>query len=106
MTLEGDVMHSGGSMTGGSAQSKVSNLLSRERELKELTAKLQTGRAELDKCRQELDAASATAQEKRQKVSDAVNALHQQEIAVAREQARRERRIRRPEHPFTADAGD
>lgn len=90
VTLEGDVMHSGGSMTGGSAQSKVSNLLSRERELKELTAKLQTGRAELDKCRQELTQRQQTAQEKWQKVSDAVNALHQQEIAVAREQARRE----------------
>lgn len=90
VTLEGDVMHSGGSMTGGSAQSKVSNLLSRERELKELTAKLQTGRAELDKCRQELTQRQQMAQEKRQKVSDAVNALHQQEIAVAREQARRE----------------
>lgn len=90
VTLEGDVMHSGGSMTGGSAQSKVSNLLSRERELKELTAKLQTGRAELDKCRQELTQRQQTAQEKRKKVSDAVNALHQQEIAVAREQARRE----------------
>lgn len=90
VTLEGDVMHSGGSMTGGSAQSKVSNLLSRERELKEVTAKLQTGRAELDKCRQELTQRQQTAQEKRQKVSDAVNALHQQEIAVAREQARRE----------------
>lgn len=90
VTLEGDVMHSGGSMTGGSAQSKVSNLLSRERELKELTAKLQNGRAELDKCRQELTQRQQTAQEKRQKVSDAVNALHQQEIAVAREQARRE----------------
>ena len=69
VTLEGDVMHSGGSMTGGSAQSKVSNLLSRERELKELTAKLQTGRAELDKCRQELTQRQQTAQEKRQKVS-------------------------------------
>ena len=90
VTLEGDVMHSGGSMTGGSAQSKVSNLLSRERELKKLTAKLQTGRAELDKCRQELTQRQQTVQEKRQKVSDAVNALHQQEIAVAREQARRE----------------
>lgn len=90
VTLEGDVMHSGGSMTGGSAQSKVSNLLSRERELKELTAKLQTGRAELDKCRQALTKGQQDAQQKRQQVSDAVNALHQQEIAVAREQARRE----------------
>ena len=90
VTLEGDVMHSGGSMTGGSAQSKVSNLLSRERELKELTVKLQSGRAELDKCRQALTQRQQEAQSKRAQVSDAVNALHQQEIAVAREQARRE----------------
>ena len=40
--------------------------------------------------RQELAQRQQMAQEKRQKVSDAVNALHQQEIAVAREQARRE----------------
>jgi len=36
VTLEGDVMHSGGSMTGGSVQSRVTNLLSRGREIDEL----------------------------------------------------------------------
>ena len=35
VTLEGDVMHSGGSMTGGSVQSRVTNLLSRDREIAE-----------------------------------------------------------------------
>lgn len=35
VTLEGDVMHSGGSMTGGSIQSRVTNLLSRDREILE-----------------------------------------------------------------------
>ncbi len=35
VTLEGDVMHSGGSMTGGSVQSRMTSLLSREREIKE-----------------------------------------------------------------------
>ncbi len=35
VTLEGDVMHSGGSMTGGSAASRMTSLLSREREIKE-----------------------------------------------------------------------
>ncbi len=90
VTLEGDVMHSGGSMTGGSAQSKVSNLLSRERELKELTEKLQTGRAELEKRKQALIQQQKTVQTLRQGVSEALEALHQQEIAVAREQARKE----------------
>ena len=35
VTLEGDVMHSGGSMTGGSASSRMTSLLSRDREIKE-----------------------------------------------------------------------
>lgn len=35
VTLEGDVMHSGGSMTGGSAVSRMTSLLSRDREIKE-----------------------------------------------------------------------
>ena len=35
VTLEGDVMHPGGSMTGGSVQSRVTNLLSRDREIAE-----------------------------------------------------------------------
>ena len=35
VTLEGDVMHSGGSMTGGSAASRMTSLLSRDREIKE-----------------------------------------------------------------------
>ncbi|MBQ2953064.1 MAG: chromosome segregation protein SMC [Clostridia bacterium] len=90
VTLEGDVMHSGGSMTGGSAQSKVSNLLSRERELKELTEQLRTGRAESDAMRQKLQEGQQKKAQLRLAVSDALNDLHQQEIAVTREQARHE----------------
>ena len=87
VTLEGDVMHSGGSMTGGSAQSKVSNLLSRERELKELTDRLQSEREAMNQCRQSLTDKQSAMQALRSRVSEAVDALHQQEIAVAREQA-------------------
>ncbi len=90
VTLEGDVMHSGGSMTGGSAQSRVSNLLGRERELKELTESLKRGRAELDGMKQRLMEGQQKKQTLRQAVSDALNDLHQQEIAVTREQARRD----------------
>ena len=48
VTLQGDVMHSGGSMTGGSVSSRNVNLFSRERELKELTEKLTAGQEELE----------------------------------------------------------
>ena len=40
VTLEGDVMHSGGSMTGGSVQSRMTSLLSRTREIEETEAAL------------------------------------------------------------------
>lgn len=88
VTLEGDVMHSGGSMTGGSAQSKVSNFLSRERELKELTEALQKGRAELETMKRKLQEGQQKKAELRQAINDALENVHQQEIAVTREQAR------------------
>ena len=88
VTLEGDVMHSGGSMTGGSVQSKVSNFLSRERELKELTEVLTRGKAELDAMKMKLQQGQQKKAELRQAITDALEAVHQQEIAVTREQAR------------------
>lgn len=91
VTLEGDVMHSGGSMTGGSAQSRMVNLLSREREVKELEEKLRTGKARLDTMRERLTAAQEERAELTLAADTAMNDLHQQEIAVARETERTER---------------
>jgi chromosome segregation protein len=88
VTLEGDVMHSGGSMTGGSVQSKVSNFLSRERELKELTEVLRKGKADLDAMKVKLAEGQQKKAELRQAIADALEDVHQQEIAVTREQAR------------------
>lgn len=88
VTLEGDVMHSGGSMTGGSTQSKMVNLLGRERELKELTQRLQEGKTQLDGMKEKLQQNQLTKNGLKLAVQDALNALHQQEIAVARETER------------------
>ena len=88
VTLEGDVMHSGGSMTGGSIQQKAQNLLGREREMKELAAKLEevTRRAEAAQKRiAEMESRRAGEKERRQ---SAQYELHQQEIAVARDTER------------------
>ena len=90
VTLEGDVMHSGGSMTGGSTQSRAVNLLGRERELKELTEALATGKGRLERMRQQLQEAQAKKEALRQAGDAALNNLHQQEIAVARETQRTE----------------
>ncbi|MDD3410100.1 MAG: chromosome segregation protein SMC [Eubacteriales bacterium] len=88
VTLSGDVMHSGGSMTGGSIQQKAQNLLGRERELKELEAAL-AEKTELAKSEQE--ALTRMEQERggiKEKRTDAQYALHQQEIAVVRDTER------------------
>lgn len=88
VTLEGDVMHSGGSMTGGSTQSKMVNLLGRERELKELTESLKTGKTKLDAMKAQLAEGQGEKNRLKQAVNDALNDLHQQEISVTRESAR------------------
>lgn len=88
VTLEGDVMHSGGSMTGGSIQSKMVNLLSREREVKELDAQLRDGRVRFMSAKALLEADAKEGQALRSKAEEALESVHQQEIAVARETER------------------
>ncbi len=85
VTLAGDVMHTGGSMTGGSVQSKMVNLLSRQRELKELTEKLREGKERLDALKQRLSDTQEKKNALRAGTAEALEAMHQQEIAVARE---------------------
>ncbi len=88
VTLAGDVMHSGGSMTGGSVSSRNVNLFSRERELRELTAGM-TGRQEtLERLLREMQDGQAEKDRLKQDAAEALEALHQQEIAVARETER------------------
>jgi len=88
VTLDGQVMHSGGSMTGGSMRGKTSNFLSREREIKELTARLQEDEKTLVSLREDMAQMQGRQGEARRLRDEAVDAMHQQEIAVAREQER------------------
>ena len=88
VTLQGDVMHSGGSMTGGSISSRTVNLFSRERELKELTEALSAGQDELERLLREMQEGQKNKDLLKTKSADALEALHQQEIAVARENER------------------
>jgi len=85
VTLEGDVMHSGGSMTGGSAQSRMVNLLSREREVKELADQLREGKTRFDAMKEQLKQKQEDLISLRSASQTALNDLHQQEIAVTRE---------------------
>ena len=87
VTLEGDVMHSGGSMTGGSVQSRMTSLLSRTREIEETEQKLKNISAELDKLREiytRLDEERAALKRER---SELFEALHEQEVICGRADA-------------------
>ena len=85
VTLQGDVMHSGGSMTGGSVSSRSVNLFSRERELKELTEKLKQGQEELETLLRAMQEGQQEKEALKRGSGEALEDLHQQEIAVARE---------------------
>ena len=88
VTLQGDVMHSGGSMTGGSIQQKAQNLLGREREMKELAAKLDELTASAHKAQQEITEMEERRAGEKERRESAQYELHQQEIAVVRDTER------------------
>ena len=67
---------------------KTSNFLSREREIKELTARLQEDEKTLNALREEIGQMQGRQSEARRLRDEAVENMHQQEIAVAREQER------------------
>ena len=91
VTLEGDVMHSGGSMTGGSAQSRTSSLLSREREIKEHEAQIEKNARQIEAVKAEIARMEQKRAETKRLRGEMYDQLHQEEIAVAREQERVDR---------------
>lgn len=88
VTLKGDVMHSGGSITGGSIQQKAQNLLGREREMKELEAGLAELTERLKAAQAETARMEARRADEKGRREAAQYALHQQEIAVVRDTER------------------
>ena len=88
VTLGGDLMHSGGSMTGGSIQSKMTNLLGREREIKVLEGKIREGRQSLEKMQHKLNELQQSKDSQKEDIQSLMESFHQQEIAVARETER------------------
>ncbi|MBR0406699.1 MAG: chromosome segregation protein SMC [Clostridia bacterium] len=88
VTLSGDVMHSGGSMTGGTAQKSSVSLLGREREIKELRQTLEGEKQTLQALREKLTGMQERREELKRLRNEAMERVHQEEIAVAREQER------------------
>ena len=90
VTLEGDVMHSGGSMTGGSVQSRATSLLSRTREIEEGRAALMRIEQSLDELQTRLSALEDQRDALKKERSELYDALHRQEVVCARIEAQLE----------------
>ena len=87
VTLEGDVMHSGGSMTGGSVQSRMTSLLSRTREIEETEKALARLEKEFSKARDEYVRGEEERAALKQERTGLYDELHRQEVACARAEA-------------------
>jgi len=87
VTLEGDVMNPGGSMTGGSAQSRMTSLLSREREIEEHRQRLTALEGRMMELNRELEQAQEAQRAAKMDRTTLFELLHQQEIAVTRAEA-------------------
>ena len=88
VTLTGDVMHSGGSMTGGSVQARATSLLGREREIEELKSSARKLSEDIVSDRKALAQMEAERNELKTLRQEAINRVHQEEIAVARDHER------------------
>ena len=87
VTLEGDVMHSGGSMTGGSVQSRMTSLLSRTREIEETEAALKKIDAAFSEARAQHAAIEESRASLKRERGELFDELHRQEVACARAEA-------------------
>ncbi|MDD4311385.1 MAG: hypothetical protein PHW41_02745, partial [Eubacteriales bacterium] len=84
-TLEGDIISTGGSMSGGSLQKQTFNLLSRERELQELREKLKKADAALEAKKTALRKAEQDVLRCDIQVDSFRDAVHACEIAAAKQ---------------------
>ena len=104
VTLEGDVMHSGGSMTGGSSASRMTSLLSREREIKEHEKLLVELEQKIADCARRLEWGEAIRQEIKQRRAQAFEDIRQAQIDVSIAQERvRTLNVQREEHRTQQD---
>jgi chromosome segregation protein len=87
VTLEGDVMNPGGAMTGGSLQSRMTSLLSREREVTEHRQRLASLQESLEKASREMEELDEARSRLKQERAQLFDQLHQQDIACTREEA-------------------
>ena len=87
VTVDGDVMHSGGSMTGGSVQSRATSLLSRTREIEETEKTIQRLAETLEDQKKTYESQEARRAELKRSRGELYDAVHRQEVETARAEA-------------------
>ncbi len=87
VTLEGDVMHSGGSMTGGSIHSRATSLLSRAREVEESANELRMLDARIAAISAALEVSEKNRAALKQERGETYDAIHQQDLICTRAEA-------------------
>ncbi len=87
VTLEGDVMHSGGSMTGGSVQSRMTSLLSRSREIEESEQALKKLETQFAQAREQYANIENERGGLKRERGELYDELHRQEVICARAEA-------------------
>ncbi len=86
VTLQGDVMRSGGAMTGGSAANRTVSLLGREREIKDLAESLDAAAQQLDTLNAREKDAGERASLLEKRTREAMERVQDDEIGIAREE--------------------
>lgn len=88
VTLSGDILNAGGSMTGGSSQSRLTSLLGRTREIEETAQAAEKLKADCLKASARLDQLRIEQKKAEQSLNDLNQQLHQAEILLARDSER------------------
>ncbi len=87
VTLDGDVIYPHGSITGGSKKSDVPNVFSHERELKDITAKVDELSARIDELGGRRDSLSSKNDELSVRLKELTEDIHEYELAETFENA-------------------
>jgi chromosome segregation protein len=88
VTLSGDVVNPGGSLTGGSQQNKTSNILGRKREIKDLEIKIQEHKEKIQKVSEELSVLKSKVSNFDNSILNEKDQIHYKEIEITRIQGK------------------
>ncbi len=85
VTLKGDVINAGGSMSGGSMRGKTTSILGREREIESILKSLKEKNAEISHMKEELAHFDDKYKVLKEQVATAEQSLHAMEVSFARD---------------------